>query len=93
MSKDLYLAIGSVTKSYVATMVLQLVDDGLVKLDAPIGEYLPGLVLRENEITIRHLLEMRSGLGDYGLIEGESHPWPRIELYEKPLRIDAGVAL
>jgi len=66
MSKDLYFAIGSVTKSYTATMVLQLVDDGLVKLDGPIGTYLPGLVPRENDITIRHLLGMRSGLGDYG---------------------------
>jgi len=65
MSEDLYFAIGSCTKSYTATMVLQLVDDGLIKLDEPIGKYLPGLVPRENEITIRHLLEMRSGLGDY----------------------------
>lgn len=82
MSKDLYFAIGSVTKSYVATMVLQLVDDGLVKLDAPIGEYLPGLVLRENEITIRHLLEMRSGLGDYGL-----NPQFFTMLEAEPLRV------
>ena len=66
MSKDLYLMIGSTTKSYTATMVLQLVDDGLIKLDEPIGKYLPGLVPRENKITIRHLLEMRSGLGAYG---------------------------
>lgn len=66
MSEDLYFLIGSVTKSYTATMVLQLVDDGLIKLDAPIGKYLPGLVPREDEITIRFLLEMRSGLGDYG---------------------------
>lgn len=66
MSEDLYFLIGSVTKSYTATMVLQLVDDGLIKLDEPIGKYLPGLVPREDEITIRFLLEMRSGLGDYG---------------------------
>lgn len=65
ISKDLYFMIGSTTKSYTATMVLQLVDDGLIKLDEPIGKYLPGLVPRENKITIRHLLEMRSGLGDY----------------------------
>ena len=66
ISKDLYFMIGSTTKSYTATMVLQLVDDGLIKLDDPIGKYLPGLVPRENKITIRHLLEMRSGLGAYG---------------------------
>lgn len=66
MSKDLYFLIGSATKSYTATIVLQLVDEGKISLDDPIGKYLPGLVPRENKITIRHLLEMRSGLGDYG---------------------------
>jgi len=66
MTSDLYFMIGSATKTYTATMVLQLVDDGLIKLDEPIGKYLPGLVPRENEITIRLLLGMRSGLGDYG---------------------------
>ena len=65
ISKDMYFMIGSTTKSYTATMVLQLVDDGLIKLDEPIGKYLPGLVPREDKITIRHLLEMRSGLGMY----------------------------
>lgn len=77
MSEDLYFAIGSVTKSYTATMVLQLVDDGLIKLDEPIGKHLPGLVPRENEITIRLLLEMRSGLGDYG-------PNPEFEKFMEP---------
>src|SRR5690349_389256 len=39
-----YFRIGSVTKTFVATVVLQLVDEGRVRLDAPIEEYLPGLV-------------------------------------------------
>ncbi len=38
MSEDLHFPIGSVTKSYTATMVLQLVDDGLIKLEEPIGK-------------------------------------------------------
>jgi len=82
MSKDLYFLIGSATKSYTATMVLQLVEDGLIKLDEPIGKYLPGLVPRENEITIRHLLEMRSGLGDYG-------PNPQFEKFMEPNPLQA----
>ena len=69
MSEDLYFRIGSVTKSYTATIVLQLVDEGKISLEDPIGKHLPGLVPRENEITIRHLLEMRSGLGSYGTNE------------------------
>jgi len=82
MSKDLYFLIGSATKSYTATMVLQLVDDGFIKLDEPIGKYLPGLVSRENEITIRLLLEMRSGLGDYG-------PNPEFEKFMEPNPLQA----
>ncbi len=82
ISEDLYFLIGSVTKSYTATMVLQLVDDGLIKLDGPIGKYLPGLVPRENEITIRFLLEMRSGLGDYG-------PNPEFEKFMEPNSLKA----
>ncbi|TKJ46632.1 hypothetical protein CEE34_07985, partial [Candidatus Aerophobetes bacterium Ae_b3a] len=77
MSGDLYFLIGSTTKSYTATMVLQLVDDGLITLDEPIGKYLPGLIPRENEITIRLLLEMRSGLGEYG-------PNPEFEKFMEP---------
>ena len=82
MSKDLHFPIGSVTKSYTATMVLQLVDDGLIKLEEPIGKYLPGLVPRENKITIRLLLEMRSGLGDYG-------PNPEFEKFMEPNPLQA----
>jgi D-alanyl-D-alanine carboxypeptidase len=69
MSEDLYFRIGSVTKSYTATIVLQLVDEGKISLNDPIGKHLPGLVPREDEITVRHLLEMRSGLGSYGTNE------------------------
>jgi len=82
MSEDLYLAIGSTTKSYTATMILQLVDDGLIKLDEPIRKHLPGPVPRENEITIRHLLEMRSGLGDYG-------PSPQFQKFMEPNPLQA----
>lgn len=65
MNKDLYFRIGSITKSYTATIVLQLVDEGLVALDAPIDRYLPGKVAQGKKITVRDLLEMRSGLGNY----------------------------
>ena len=69
MSKELYFRVGSVTKSYTATIVLQLVDEGKISLEDAIGKHLPGLVPRENEISVRHLLEMRSGLGSYGTNE------------------------
>ncbi|MCR6482652.1 beta-lactamase family protein [Amycolatopsis sp. OK19-0408] len=55
---------GSVTKTFVATVVLQLVGEGRVKLDAPVERYLPGL-LPDRRITVRQLLQHTSGLYDY----------------------------
>jgi D-alanyl-D-alanine carboxypeptidase len=57
--------IGSVTKTFVATVVLQLVDEGRVSLDDTVEEWLPGLVPGGRAITVRQLLSHRSGLFDY----------------------------
>ncbi|GAA3068859.1 hypothetical protein GCM10020254_10770 [Streptomyces goshikiensis] len=56
--------IGSVTKTFSAVVLLQLVDEGKLKLDDPANTYLPGL-LPDDRITVRHLLTHRSGLADY----------------------------
>ncbi|WP_406180358.1 serine hydrolase domain-containing protein [Streptomyces sp. NBC_01006] len=56
--------IGSVTKSFSSVVLLQLVDEGKISLDAPVNQYLPGL-LPDDRITVRHLLTHRSGLSDY----------------------------
>ncbi|WP_218952347.1 serine hydrolase domain-containing protein [Amycolatopsis anabasis] len=61
--------IGSITKTFIATVVLQLVAEGKVKLDDPVETYLPG-VLRGNNIdgrliTVRHLLRHQSGLPEH----------------------------
>ncbi|WP_205624253.1 serine hydrolase domain-containing protein [Amycolatopsis vancoresmycina] len=55
---------GSVTKTFVATVVLQLVAEGRVRLDAPVARYLPGL-LPDERITVRQLLQHTSGLYNY----------------------------
>ena len=55
---------GSVTKTFVATVVLQLSAEGRVRLDAPVEQYLPGL-LPDRRITVRHLLQHTSGLYNY----------------------------
>ncbi|WP_370961399.1 serine hydrolase domain-containing protein [Amycolatopsis sp. cg9] len=55
---------GSVTKSFVATVVLQLAGEGRVHLDAPVERYLPGL-LPDRRITVRQLLQHTSGLYNY----------------------------
>ena len=59
--------LSSISKTFTATAILQLVEQGKVDLDAPVTKYLPYFVLadgRQDEITVRHLLTHRSGLPD-----------------------------
>ncbi|MEV8626879.1 serine hydrolase domain-containing protein [Streptomyces sp. NBC_01268] len=56
--------IGSVSKTFSTVVLLQLVQEGRLELDAPVDRYLPGL-LPDTRITVRHLLTHRSGLSDY----------------------------
>ena len=59
--------VGSVTKTFTATAVLQLVEQGRLQLDAPIAQFLPGVVPGERgqQITLRMLLNHTSGIADY----------------------------
>ncbi|MFC5664543.1 serine hydrolase domain-containing protein [Kitasatospora misakiensis] len=72
MTDRLNMRIGSETKTFTATAVLQLVDEGLVGLDEPIARYLDGVPCGE-VITVRQLLEMRSGLFPYSADEDFAH--------------------
>jgi len=56
--------IGSNTKTMTSTVILQLVEEGKLKLNDPIGKFVPG-VPNGKKITIRELAEMRSGLYSY----------------------------
>ncbi|MDQ0604405.1 CubicO group peptidase (beta-lactamase class C family) [Streptomyces canus] len=56
--------IGSVSKTFSSVVLLQLVQERKLELDAPVNRYLPGL-LPDDRITVRHLLTHRSGLADY----------------------------
>ena len=64
MTPDLNMRIGSVTKTFTVTALLQLVDQGKVGLDDPIGKYVDG-VPNGDRITLRQLAGMRSGLFNY----------------------------
>ena len=61
--------VGSNTKTFVAVVVMQLVQEGKVGLDEPIETYLPGLIKGEgidaSRITVRQLLQHTSGLPEY----------------------------
>ncbi|MFB9888651.1 serine hydrolase domain-containing protein [Planobispora takensis] len=56
--------VGSVTKTFVATVVLQLVAEKKITLDAPVAGYLPKLGL-DRRITARMLLQHTSGVFNY----------------------------
>ncbi|MFD8495780.1 serine hydrolase domain-containing protein [Amycolatopsis sp. NPDC059657] len=60
--------IGSQTKTFTAVVVLQLVDEGKVDLDAPIERYLPGVVdgngYDGTKISVRQILQHTSGIPD-----------------------------
>ncbi|MFD3943094.1 serine hydrolase domain-containing protein [Streptomyces sp. NPDC058579] len=64
MSTDVFLRIGSETKTFTVTALMKLVDDGRIKLDDPIAKYIAG-VPNGWKITLRNLAEMRSGLFPY----------------------------
>lgn len=61
---DDHFRIGSNTKTMTGTVVLQLVGEGKLGLDDPVLKYRPDVPNAAN-ITIRHLLSMRSGLHNY----------------------------
>ncbi|MBR3042415.1 MAG: beta-lactamase family protein [Eubacterium sp.] len=64
-SSDYILNIGSVSKMYATTAVMQLVEQGKVNLDDPVTEYIPDFKLadeRYKDITVRMLMNHTSGL-------------------------------
>ena len=65
MALDDRFRIGSNTKTFVCTVILQLVDEKRLALDDPVDRFkLPVTVPRGGTITVRQLMEMRSGIID-----------------------------
>ncbi|MFK4085551.1 serine hydrolase domain-containing protein [Kribbella sp. NPDC020789] len=56
---------GSITKSFVATVVLQLAGEHRLGLDDTLDHWLPGVVAEGNRITVRQLLQHTSGIVNY----------------------------
>lgn len=55
----------SVTKTFVATVVLQLIDEGRLALDEPIERWLPGVLAAGRSASVRQLLNHTSGISDF----------------------------
>jgi D-alanyl-D-alanine carboxypeptidase len=68
------MRIASITKTFTATVILQLVDAGKLHLDDPVSKYQPE-VPNGAHITIRELLNMTSGIFNYDEDRGFLHTW------------------
>ena len=62
---DTLFRIASVTKSFTAAIVMQLVAEGKLSLDDTVKDLAPGLLAAGDQITVRQLLGHTSGLPDY----------------------------
>lgn len=72
---DSVFQIGSISKIFTATLIMQLVDEGLLDLDVPVREYLSGFAVADGKVsrivTPRHLLTHTSGIeGDFFVDSG-----------------------
>jgi len=65
MRVDHAFRVGSITKTFVATVVLQLAAEGTLGLDDALERWLPGLVPNAQAITLRQLLNHTSGIYNY----------------------------
>ncbi|MGH8924985.1 MAG: serine hydrolase domain-containing protein [Acidimicrobiia bacterium] len=82
------IRIASITKAFTSALALTLVMDGVINLDASASAYVPRLSL-PGDVTVRHLLNQRSGLADYtqqaiygNTQDGNSTVWTPNELYQ-----------
>jgi CubicO group peptidase (beta-lactamase class C family) len=66
VTRDSLFQIGSISKIWTSTMIMQLVDEGLLSLDATVADVLPGVRLGAadvaDQVTVRHLLTHTSGI-------------------------------
>jgi D-alanyl-D-alanine carboxypeptidase len=89
--------VGSITKTFVATVVLQLAAEGRLSLNDSVQKWLPGVITGHGyhpaQITIRQLLQHTSGLRDYTSSPGFLTPqslgrtWQPRQLVDLALRL------
>lgn len=67
MTADQKFRVGSITKNFVGTAILQQVDEGKLSLDDTLEKWLPGIIpnINGNQITIREMLNHTSGIESY----------------------------
>jgi D-alanyl-D-alanine carboxypeptidase len=68
MRPGLHYRVASVTKPFVATLVLQLVAEGRLSLSDTVDQWLPGILPYGDQVTVRQLLNHTGGVPDYEAI-------------------------
>jgi len=81
MTPDVHHRIGSVTKTFTISLLLQAAAEGLLSLDDTIDQYYEG-VPNGDEITLRQMANMTSGVANYG----EDEQWAN-EVLSEPYRV------
>src|SRR3972149_2396414 len=79
--------VGSVAKTFEAALALQLAEQGLLDLDAPLSTYLPAHPHLDGRLTVRQLLNHTSGT--FNVFEHPDFPWvgPEVE-YARRWRLE-----
>lgn len=65
LNSNMVFQIGSMSKQFVSAAVLQLVEQGKLKLEDPIQKYVPYYPIKKHPVTLHHLLSQTSGIPDY----------------------------
>src|SRR5690348_17646677 len=82
---DDWFRIGSVTKTYVSAVLVQLLREGAFARTDTVEQWLPGLVPGGDQLPVELLLRMRSGLPDYAwAILGTPRDLSRVTGYRRP---------
>jgi D-alanyl-D-alanine carboxypeptidase len=89
-SADDWFRIGSVTKTYVSAVLVQLLREGAFARTDTVEQWLPGLVPGGEELSVELLLRMRSGLPDYAWgILGNPPDVSKVSGYQRPEQLVA----
>ncbi len=91
------IRIGSVTKTFTAALIFLLIEDGVLTLDDPLEQWVPGYYDGLG-VTLRHLLSNTSGIVSYNYVGSfdDTRPWEPQELaqwavdHEPALRFEPG---
>lgn len=75
MTPDMLFEIGSIGKTFVTTLQMQLVDEGVVSLDDPLSKWISGFPQLDPRITLRELVASTSGIPEW--VDHPSSPFKR----------------